>query len=334
MISVLMFIRRHFRFSVKAVAFLPSPSLVTAFIYRWFQFSKRIKDTCEKIHKSSLRQKSKSRYQSASLTVEASVAFPVFFFAVVYLIQMFGVLRAELMIAQAGITSAREAAVFSYAAERLADGENATAQTLLEIFDREIVRDATMTGVFYARCDSETLRRARVAQGLGGMWVNTEEDNDKQREEIYYRVKPSNVLTPERGRYYVLRIVYRNWTGEGRMATNEEETTEDTVYMTEHGSVYHFDRYCSYIRIVTEAVPTETVGEERNLSGARYYACEFCSPVLQRGTQVFITEYGTRYHASSTCSAIKRNVRECSREEVRQVYPSCSRCGGAEGGNS
>ena len=331
MISVLMFIRRHFRFSIKAAAFLPSPSLVAAFIYQRFQFGKK---TCERTNKNSLRQRNKSRYQRASLTVEASVAFPAFFFAVLYLIQMFGVLRAELMIAQAGITSAREAAVFSYAAERLADGENAAAQTLLEIFDREIVRDATMTGVFYVRCDAEALRRARVAQGLGGIWVDTEEDNDKQREEIYYRVKPSNVLSTERVRYYVLRIVYRNWTGEGRTVTNGEEMTEDTVYMTEHGSVYHLDRLCSHIRIATDAVLAEAVGDERNVSGARYYACEFCSPVLQRGTQVFITSYGTRYHASSTCSAIKRNVRECSLEEVRQTYPPCSRCGGAEGGSS
>ncbi|MBQ8846100.1 MAG: hypothetical protein IJ006_03055, partial [Lachnospiraceae bacterium] len=142
------------------------------------------------------------------------MAFPVFFFAVLYLLQMFTVLRAEVSVAQAGITSAREAAAFSYVAERLAEGENAVAETVLEVFDQKIIRDATLTGVFYTRCDEELLKQAKVAQGLGGIWVNSEETDEKVRTEFFYRVNPANVLTEQKSKYYVMRIVYRNWTGE------------------------------------------------------------------------------------------------------------------------
>lgn len=294
-----------------------------------------MKKSCDKIHNIPLCRRNKSRYQNASLTVEASVAFPVFFFAVIYLLQMFCVLRAELVIAEAGLASVREAAAYSYVAERLAEGENAVAETLLDIFDQKIVRDAAMTTMFHAYCDKEILKQARVAQGYSGIWVDTEADGEITRAEIYYWVKPANVLTEGRGRFYVMRLVYRNWTGEGGAQSDVSDHIEDktTVYMTEHGTVYHQKQTCSYIKIDVNAVRAEYVGEKRNSSGAKYYACEYCEPVLQKGGQVYITEYGTRYHGFSTCSAIARKVKECDLEEVKDTYPACSRCGSSKGGD-
>lgn len=332
-----MFLRRPLILSLKTAVFLTSPSLTAVFTYLWLQLKKIMNDTCEKIHKNILRRRGKGRYRSASLTVEAAVAFPVFFFAVLYLLQMFSVLRAELVIAEAGITSAREVAAYSYAADRLADGENAVAETLLGLFDQKVVRDVAMTGLFYARCDQEILKQARVAQGFSGIWVNTEETGEKVRAEIYYRVKPANVLSEERGNFYVMRLVYRNWTGEGGTNKENPQETEDgkvTVYMTEHGKVYHIDKRCTYIKIDVSEVTSEQVGTKRNSSGAKYYACEFCSPVLKSGGKVYITEYGTRYHALSSCSAIKRNAKEYSLEEVEKTYNPCSKCGKKQEGEN
>lgn len=334
MISVLMWIRCRLKNPAKTEILFSSPTLKSVFAYLFGKHNSNKKESCEMIHRNPLRRNRKGRYQNASLTAEASVAFPIFFFAVVYLIQMFFVLRAELVIAEAGITSVRETAAYSYVAERLADGENAVAETLLEIFDQKIIQDAAMTTVFYVRCDKEVLEQAHVAQGLGGIWVNTAEAGEKTKAEIYYRVKPVDVLTNGKGKYYVMRLVYRDWTGEGgtKAANGTGENEGSVVYMTEHGSVYHLRRDCSYIKIDVEAVFSSQVGSKRNSSGAKYYACEFCDPVLRAGGQVYITEYGTRYHAFSTCSAIKRNVKECNFEEVKGTYPACSRCGKSEGG--
>lgn len=288
---------------------------------------KKIKNTCGKVRNNPLRQRGKGRYRNASLTVEAAVAFPVFFFAVLYLIQMFSVLRAELTIAEAGITSAREVAAFAYAAERMTEGEIAAADKLLELFDQKIVRDATMTAVFYANCDREVLEEGTVAQGAGGIWVSTEDKTDKTEAEIYYRVKPRNVWREEAGRYYVMRLVYRPWIGEGGTEGSAAESTEsgEIVYMTEHGSVYHTNPYCTYIKIDVTPVDVCEVEYKRNSSGAKYYGCEFCSFAFATDT-VYITEYGTRYHTVSSCSAIARNVREVSLEEVKESYRICSKC--------
>ena len=328
MISVLMMFRQWYISPVKTAALFRYPSLPAVFTYLCCNIIFLFHDTCEKIHKHSLGRKDKSRYQNASLTAEASVAFPVFFFAVLYLLQMFTVLRAEISVAQAGIASAREAAAFSYVAERLAEGEDAIAETVLKVFDQKIVRDATLTGVFHSRCDEALLKQARVAQGLCGIWVNSEVRDERTSAEIVYRVEPVTVLTEWDSRYYVMRLVYRNWTGEGKKDDKKvPEKEKDTVYMTKYGKVYHVKRDCSYIKIDVVSVWAELIAKERNASGAKYYACEFCSPVLKSGSLVYVTEYGTRYHAQSTCSAISRNVTECSLSEVKGEYSACSKCG-------
>lgn len=294
-----------------------------------FLFVNKFVLSCGKVHKNPLRRKDKSRYRNASLTVEASLAFPVFFFAVLYLIQMFVVLQAELAIAEAGIASARDTAVFSYAAERLADGENVVAEKLFELFDKKLVRDAAFTTVFYTRYDEEMLKRAGVAQGLGGMWVDTEKDGDAIRLKVRYRVKPVNVLFPYRQNYYCLKIVYQNWVGEGKQQKPEQqqdEAKEQSAYLADNATVYHLDKNCTYINIKVTAVMGNKVGEERNAGGAKYYPCEFCEPVIKENVAVYTTKYGTRYHALSTCSAIERNPQECSLEEAKKKYRGCKKC--------
>lgn len=335
MISVLMLFRDQEIIPAKSALLFSSPTLIAGFVYPRYFFRLLTKKACEKIHNKSLGRNCKSRYQNASVTVEASVAFPVFFFAVMYLIQMFYVLRAEVVIAEAGLTAAREAAAYSYVAERLANGENAVAETLLDLFDQKIVQDVAMTAMFHARCDKDILKCAGVAQGFGGIWVNTEASGAKTNAEIYYWVNPPNVWTKRSRGYYVMRLVYRDWTGEGSISgqAEDEEENKTTVYMTEHGSVYHRNRACTYIKIDTTPIMSEYVGSKRNASGAKYYACEFCDPVLYNGLQVYVTEYGTRYHAVSTCSAIKRTVKECDLAEVEQTYRACSKCGKREGGS-
>ena len=331
MISVLIRNWRFCKSCMKTVKFSLLSSLSAVFTSRCKSQNKiKRKDICEKTRKKSLCQKHKDRYQNASLTVEAAVAFPVFFFAVMYLLQMFSILRAEVMIAEAAISSVREAAAYSYVAERMAEGDVAVADTLFEFFDRKIIRDVTMTGVFYGRCDAEILKEGSVAQGLGGMWVNTEDAGDKTRIEIRYRVTPGNSLTSKKENYYTRRLVYRNWTGEGGSAGKtegpEEDTKSATVYVTEHGTVYHTEKSCSHIKIETIPVEGGAVDKERNSSGGKYSACDFCAPESGLGKYVYVTKHGTKYHAVSSCSAIRRDVKECSMEEAKEKYRPCSRC--------
>lgn len=288
----------------------------------------KIKLSCGSFHNNPSCRENKNRYQSASLTVEAALAFPVFFFCVLYLLQMFLVLQAELAAAEAGLTSARDAAVVSYAAERLKKGESAIPEKILSVFDYKIVRDAAATAVFYERVDRQLFKRAGVAQGIGGLWTDTQMQGKKLQFQIYFSVQPGNALFPKSRGYYCISLMARPWTGEGELKKEQagQEQAQEKAYLAENATVYHLYADCTYINIKTQAVASKEINSQKNASGAKYYACEFCKPVLGKTDFVYITVFGTRYHALSSCSAIERRPREVSLEEAKENYRLCTKC--------
>ncbi|MGN0166309.1 MAG: hypothetical protein ACI39R_09025 [Lachnospiraceae bacterium] len=105
-----------------------------------------------------------------------------------------------------------------------------------------------------------------------------------------------------------------------------EEETGDYVYVTRNGQVYHEDRDCTYISITIAQVLYENIDEERNASGAKYYPCEYCAQGRQ-GINVYVTEYGTRYHNDPGCSQIHRDVERITKSEAEaQGKRACSKC--------
>ena len=106
------------------------------------------------------------------------------------------------------------------------------------------------------------------------------------------------------------------------------EENQQTVYVTENGTVYHSSTECTHLRLTIRQVSAAAVGEERNESGAKYYPCERCSGGGSPGL-LYITKDGKRYHFSRDCSGLKRTMNTMTLEEAQDAgYPPCSRCGG------
>ncbi|MCD7709457.1 MAG: hypothetical protein LUI02_06255 [Clostridiales bacterium] len=113
----------------------------------------------------------------------------------------------------------------------------------------------------------------------------------------------------------------RKWTGDN--AGDGTESEEEYVYVTETGTAYHKSRDCTSISLSIQSVDYSEVAAKVNSSGGKYYACS-CASGVTSGT-VYITSYGTKYHASMTCSALKRTVYVISISEVGSRTP-CSKC--------
>lgn len=117
------------------------------------------------------------------------------------------------------------------------------------------------------------------------------------------------------------------WIGtESVRLDEEEETQEDVVYVTETGVVYHESLSCRVLAIHPRAVPVEQIGQERNRSGARYYACRYCAKKNPETSVYYITVEGIRYHTTPDCSELKRSVRTLHRSEAEGKYRPCSYC--------
>ena len=119
------------------------------------------------------------------------------------------------------------------------------------------------------------------------------------------------------------RMRTRAWTGYDNESASESES-EEIVYVTKYGEVYHRSKSCSYLKVSIRAVNLSLVEELRNAEGACYYACEKCGSNCTN--TVFVTPYGNCYHATLQCSGLKRTIQEIPLSQVGDKQP-CKKCG-------
>ena len=101
---------------------------------------------------------------------------------------------------------------------------------------------------------------------------------------------------------------------------------DKVVYVTETGVVYHLDYHCTYLEPSVRSVAAEGIANLRNESGGKYYQCPLCVNKNDTYENVYITNYGSRYHVSTECSGIRRYIQEVRLSEVKGRV-ACSKCG-------
>lgn len=136
-----------------------------------------------------------------------------------------------------------------------------------------------------------------------------------------YSVKIS--FFPSIKQNFVQRTRRRCWVGRDGLQGNSKNETDETVYVTETGTVYHLYDNCSHIQLSIKTVNYSQLSNLRNTNGGIYHACEKCKP--STGGSVYITDDGDRYHSNSSCSGIKRSVKEVHLSEL-EGKKVCSRC--------
>ena len=113
----------------------------------------------------------------------------------------------------------------------------------------------------------------------------------------------------------------------GKSMASSQGAEERYVYITENGSVYHFDRGCVYLNPGIQSMHYSRVEEQRNRSGGKYKSCKSCC----RGADitgmmvVYITPYGDSFHLDKGCSGLKRTIRKILLSKAGSM-PPCSKC--------
>ena len=249
----------------------------------------------------------KNRCRSASLTAEAALVFPVFFFGVYMLWQLFLLLLFQLQVARSMTETAMQYAHLGYP-ERKAEEQNVDISWLYQPILWNALPESDRAEQLWVLCIPKEEGTLEITVGYRYIC-----------EAVFF----AKAAFPVRQsfRFYP----YLGETDEDLFVTEE---ARDIVYMTESGTVYHESRACSYLNVVVRSVAASQVGKERNNSGRRYTLCERCDDKEQSGT-VYLSAGGTKYHLIATCPALKRTVLEKEREEVEGI-PACHKCGNKE----
>ncbi len=133
---------------------------------------------------------------------------------------------------------------------------------------------------------------------------------------------PENISTIS----FMQRQRSRVWTGEEISGDGSEDSENDQiVYITPTGTVYHLTKSCSYLDLSIRSASYSVIGSLRNKSGGKYTRCRLCAKTGTAET-VYITDYGSNWHLSLSCSGLKRTVIEIKLSEVGDRL-LCSKCG-------
>ncbi len=253
---------------------------------------------------------------NGGLTLEASIALPLFIAGIVALVFFLSVMQLQLHIQKALYNQTIEAAGNAYYVE--AANLNDKAQSMLEAgyIRQQVIKEL----------GEDYLDKTFIVDGSNGLHLNlsSEKNNGIIDVAIQYKVGvPFDMLGI--GKIgLVSRARCHTWIG------STEDTAankEDMVYMTSSGTVYHLYKDCSYILTKTEKVQLGELDTLRNNDGSKYYACpSCCMGQLYDEAFVYITGYGTRYHMRIDCGNIHSNIFAVKKETAQNKYKLCSKC--------
>lgn len=278
----------------------------------------------------------------ASVTVETSLAFPIFLCAVACIIGLsqMVLIEAEVhhAISQTAKVYAKQQAV-QRVPEALKEADIKSEEKESEVGRKRpqrgnqqenlkqfLQQGSNVGSIFFSVYDGGSLCRAMIVGGQKGIKVYASvsgEEVDLKAEYILKMPVPffSGIRFQRNtaARRRIFSGYVKHW--------GEYEDSEDNqiVYVAENGVVYHKSATCSHIclKITGNAVIKEI------LQSSKYNACEKC--IHSNGNSsgnlsaLFITAYGDCYHSTLGCSGLKRTIRAVKLKEVNGLRP-CSRC--------
>lgn len=276
---------------------------VSMFLSTIFPKKHLICDISPKMKKCSSKKK-KNRYRRASLTTEAALVFPMFFFAVYLVWQLFLLTLFQMSVCRGITETAIKYSHLGYP-ERIAEKQNVDISWLYQPLLWNSVPQTERVENLWVLCLPEEDGNIRVT--------------------VSYRYVCEAPLFSQISVPITQKFRFYPYLGETEEDLLSSQTKEDVVYMTEYGTVYHESRACSYLNVMVRSVASGQIDKERNSFGRRYTLCERCEEE-QPGETVYFSDGGSKYHLVAGCPALKRTVTEKSREEIKDI-PACHKCG-------
>lgn len=246
-----------------------------------------------------------SRKFSASMTVEAAIALPLFIFFIIQVMSAINMIGVQSRLGAALHQTGNRMAFSGYAYGK-ADGNVFTdgfaLAALTELYAKNQILDYAGEGYLNKSC---------IQNGAKG--ISFEGTSIMGRDDIIeicisYYVNPLFAVLGFDG-FAMSQCYYgRAWTGyDVQSGVSSFSDNDPMVYVTETGTVYHTNRNCTYLNPSISSVSANEIDSSRNQSGRKYSPCAICGRSIASGT-VYITNQGSSYHTLITCSGLKRTI--------------------------
>lgn len=248
-----------------------------------------------------------------SVTVEAVFALPLFLFFMIHVMSAITMIETQSRLGAAMHQTGNQMAFAGYVYDKV------VGETIPDGITSVALTEGYARNQILSYAGKDYLEHSSIQNGAAGVsfaGTSIMEKNDVIEIRLSYEIEPLFYIMGFNGFGMKQRYYGRAWTGYDVEDGVSDVTSEDPmVYVTQTGTVYHTNRNCTYLNPSVEIVSAEELVDRRNASGAKYYSCETCGSREPQG-QIYITEYGSSYHCSITCSGLKRTIYTIPLSEV------------------
>ena len=240
-----------------------------------------------------------------SITVEAALSVPIFFFAVVCLIYFIEIHNVQ--------TTIRAAAVH---ASKICTEDTALVPVLnTSKLESEIVRS-----IGAKRLENSIVSGGSKGIQCAGSYCNP--NGNELNVVVRYGIRLPFLQFGNLSAEYKEEMKFSSWNGFQKKGL--ESGDEQIVYITKTGLVYHEDYQCTYLQLSVRFIPYADLDGILNEDGGRYYKCDKCVHGSAMAG-VYITNTGGKYHNSLTCGGLNRTIYGVQKSRVIG-RGGCSRC--------
>lgn len=270
-----------------------------------------------------------------SYTVEASIVFPLTLCLMLLMIFLFRLLTLQHIVGESLNETARDMSLYGESI-LLKEFESQEAESSTEkVASEETTESKKTKGSVAGKAAAIALCQAKLHKkkapmenvfggALGMNFLSTEVTDTNIHLVVDYYVKFPIPVFQTKGMFMHQEAVSRRWVGWN--PSMEEENSDGVVYITPEGEAYHSTKSCSFLTVTVESVSKSQLDSARSNDGSKYYPCPFCKST--KGSNYYIASYGNRYHKKKDCLAIKRTIKQSSKEDAEaQGYHACSKCG-------
>lgn len=239
----------------------------------------------------------------ASYTVEAAVVIPLLAGYLVLLLSFFRIIQVQCAVDEALLYAGRRTAVES------------------SVVDSEEALFLSAEGFLLYALKDNPLVEDVVVHGKAGihLWESKFEGETISLKASYVVELPIHFLGVQKVELSSQNL-FRKWN-----TAKPQEKESRIVYVTPTGEVYHVDIGCRSLNLSVKDASIWEVENLRGANGQKYYRCTRCKWTTGNNRRVYYTDYGTLYHRSVSCSALKRTIMRISIEEVGERRP-CKWC--------
>lgn len=253
--------------------------------------------------------------KKGSLTVETALILPIFLFMTIALISVIEMMTTFIHMEFAVHETAREIANTSYITEGIIeDGGLLVTETA--------VRALLCENYGYKRLEDSLIK----GNALGIHMFRSEIPDEDGAVDLVvtYDVEPLLNLFGLGTIKLCNRARIHMWNG---YSLDETNISEEYVYITEKGEVYHTNPNCTYLHVSINTISADRVEELKNADGKKYEKCKLCfdEEVYEAGGPIYVTARGEAMHTSLGCYGLKRTVYKVKLSEVGDRI-ECSRC--------